>query len=83
MLADFVSGCDLLLADGCFPVSLWAENKPHLSAYLASEVAAKAGVKRLVITHFTPGTDREVLFAEARKCYPEAQLAYSGLTVEF
>ncbi|MBO4379221.1 MAG: MBL fold metallo-hydrolase [Clostridia bacterium] len=82
-LADFVRGCDLLLADGCFPVSQWAENKPHLSAYLASEVAAKADVERLVITHFTPGTDRETLLAEAQKCYPEARLACSGLTVEF
>ena len=82
-LREFVSGCSLMLADGCFPVSLWAENKPHLSAYLAAEVAAQAGAKRLMVTHFTPGIDQKVLLAEAQKCYPEVQIAYSGLTVEF
>lgn len=82
-IQDFVRDCDLLLADGCFPISLWAENKPHLSAYLAAEIAAQAKAKRLVVTHFTPGIDREVLLAEAQKCYPEAQIAHSGLKVEF
>ena len=82
-LEDFVRDCSLLLADGCFPISLWAENKPHLSAYLAAKVAAQAGAERLVVTHFTPGINRETLLAEAQKAYPKTQIAYGGLTVEF
>lgn len=82
-LAAFAGGCDLLLADGCFSDALWAENKPHLSARLAAELAVSAGAARLVVTHFTPGIPRETLLREAQSVYPDALLAHAGLQVEF
>lgn len=82
-LADFVRGCDLLLADACFTDAQWAENKPHLSARLAAGVARESGARRLLLTHFTPGCDRDALLREAREIYPQAVLAQAGLTVRF
>ena len=82
-LTAWARDSDLLLADACFTDALWAENKPHLSARLAAEVARNAGAKRLVLTHFTPGTDQAVLLSEAREVCPVAVLAHPGLQVEF
>ena len=81
-LADFAKDCDLLLADGCFARAQWSAEKPHLSAFLAAEMAAQAGTKALLLTHFTPGYDADTLLREARLAYPAAQLAQMGLTVE-
>jgi len=81
-LAEFAAGCDLLLADACFTDELWAEQKPHLSARLAAELAVQAGAKRLVLTHFTPGIDREALLHQAREAFPAAVLAHAGLEME-
>ena len=77
-LADFAGGADLLLADGLFPDSLWTEDKPHLSARLAAELAAAAGVRQLVITHLHPDIPAAVLLQEAREAYPRARLAACG-----
>ena len=82
-LAAFAEDCDLLLADGCFTDSLWAEAKPHMSARLAAETAACAGAKRLVLTHFTPGISTNALLAEARAAYPGVMTAAPGLSLEF
>ena len=81
-MADFAKNCDLLLADGCFARAQWSAEKPHLSAFLAAEMAAQAGAKALLLTHFTPGYDADTLLREARLAYPAAQLAQMGLTVE-
>lgn len=82
-LADFVRDCDLLLIDACFTDALWAEEKPHLSAWLAAELAAQANARRLLLTHFTPGSDLPLLLSQARQAYPDAQLARAGLSLAF
>jgi len=81
-LAEFVRGADLLLADACFTKALWTEDKPHLSAFLAAELAASAGAKRLVLTHFRPGIDRAVLLSEAREAFPGAVCAEKGMEID-
>ena len=82
-LAGFVRDSDLLLADACFTDALWAENKPHLSSRLAAETAREAGAKHLLLTHFTPGSDRAALLSQGREVFPQAALAEAGLTVSF
>lgn len=81
-LAGFASGCDLLLADGCFTDAQWAEHKPHLSARLAAKLAVQAQAGALIVTHLTPGCDGQTLLREAQSVYPAAQLAHMGLTAE-
>ena len=75
-------GADLLLADGLFPKAAWGEQKPHLSAAQCGELARDAGAKALVVTHLNPEHDPETLLREARECYPGADLARTGLSLE-
>ncbi len=77
-LKDFYRGCDLLLADGLFPGEDWGEQKPHLSAALAAELARDAGARRLVLTHLNPVYDPARLLAEARPLFRETALAEAG-----
>lgn len=74
-MTDFARGCHLLLADGLFPAHAWNENKPHLSAALAAQLARDAGAERLIVTHLNPAVDPVGLLAEARKVRPDAVLA--------
>jgi ribonuclease BN (tRNA processing enzyme) len=54
----------------------------HLSARQAGEVAAAAGPRRLMLTHFWPGNDREQSRAEAQESFRgEVLLAHEGLCV--
>lgn len=74
-MADFASGCQLLLADGLFSQDMWSREKPHLSARMAAELARDAGAERVIITHLNPGIDPVSLLAEARSIRPDAVLA--------
>ena len=81
-LAKDYSGCDLLLADGLFPASVWTEEKPHLSAGLAAHIAEEAGVARLVITHLNPVFPVDVLLKEARSVHRDTRIARAGEILE-
>ncbi len=80
LAADY-RGCDLLLADGLFPAEAWSEDKPHLSAQLAAQVASDAGVSRLIITHLNPLWPHSLLLSEARKVFPRTQIAEAGAVI--
>ncbi len=43
--------------------------KSHLTPSLAGEIATKAGVKKLVLTHFYPECDRADVWGQCRKTY--------------
>ena len=77
-LKNFFHGCDLLLADGLFPVTNWAEGKPHLSAALAAELARDADAAQLVLTHFNPVYSPSILLREARENFHDVSLAQAG-----
>jgi ribonuclease BN (tRNA processing enzyme) len=81
-LADFARGADLLLADGLFTDSTWAESKPHLSATHVAQLAKDADVRRFVITHLNPAIDPETLLREARAIRIDALLARAGDSYE-
>lgn len=81
-LAEFAADCDLLLVDACFTVAQWGQDKPHLSARLAAELARQAGAHALLLTHFHPDTPAERLLPEAQASYPAVRAAQVGLTAE-
>ncbi|MEW6489730.1 MAG: MBL fold metallo-hydrolase [Thermodesulfobacteriota bacterium] len=65
-LEDFARGADLLVLEASLPPS--AEMAAHLTARQAGELARRAGVGRLVLTHFYPAAeavDPAVFAAEA------------------
>lgn len=52
----------------------------HLSATMAGEMGRAAGAKRLLLTHFWPGTDRTKHFANGSAAYgADVELAYDNL----
>ena len=77
-LRDFADHADFLLADGLFTGATWGENKPHLSAAMAAELAREADVRQFVITHLNPTIDPETLLKEARAVRLDARLAAIG-----
>ncbi len=69
------AGADLLVAESTYlheDESL-AEAYGHLTARQAGELAARAGARRLVLTHFSRryGDDGEVFAREAREVFPD------------
>jgi ribonuclease Z len=81
-LVKEAKGADLLAHDACFLEEhrALADEKKHSTAADAARAAKEAGVKRLLLTHFSNRyEDRAPLLAEARRVFPESVLAEEGL----
>ncbi len=68
-LDELAEGADVLLAEASWTHEPGRPTKLHLSGRQAGELAGRAGVRRLLITHVPPWTDREAVLAEARQAY--------------
>ena len=61
-----------------------ARETGHTTAREAAELAARAGVKRLVLTHISPRYTRDApeLLAEARALFADTVIARAGMELE-
>ena len=66
-LVELARGVDVLICESAFPDDMKVPG--HLTPSLAGEIAAQAGVKKLVLTHFYPECDRADPVRECRKTY--------------
>jgi ribonuclease BN (tRNA processing enzyme) len=79
-LCDFAAGTDLLLIEATLPTS---DGEGHLTPREAGEHGAKAGAKRVVLTHFSDELDVEWARAEgARGFGAPVDAARSGATYD-
>lgn len=87
---ELARGADVLIHEATFAhedLDL-ARQSLHSTALMAAEVALKAGVKQLLLTHFSPRYVRgnviepDDLLAEARAVFPQTELAYDFMTIE-
>jgi ribonuclease BN (tRNA processing enzyme) len=69
-LVALANGADLFLCEATLPTrEEWPEERGHLSAREAGEMARRAGVERLVLTHTWGEYDNAFLIAEAQKAF--------------
>jgi len=66
-LVSLAKGADLFICESALPDRL--RSAGHLCPSLAGEMATRAGVKRLVLTHFYPVCDHADMEKECRKTY--------------
>jgi len=66
-LVSLASGADLLICESAMPDELKVPG--HLTPSLAGDMATRAQVKKLVLTHLYPECDRVDLRAQCRKTY--------------
>jgi ribonuclease BN (tRNA processing enzyme) len=69
-LVRLAAGADTLLAEASWTDGPDHPPDLHMSGRQAGELAAKAGVGRLVVTHVPPWTDRSAVLAEACGAFP-------------
>lgn len=80
-VAEAVRGVDLLYHEATFTSDLAADalRSSHSTAAQAAEVARRAGVKRLILGHFSGRyTDADQHLAEARAIFPQTSAAEEG-----
>ncbi len=66
-VVELARGCDLLLCECSFPDD--APCPGHLTASQAGRLAAQAGARRLLLTHFYPPCDEVDIAAQVRRTY--------------
>lgn len=82
-LTTLALGVDTLLAEASWTDDPSRPPNLHMSGRQAGELAAKAGVSRLVLTHLQPWTDRNAVLAEARASFDgEVTVATPGATYD-
>lgn len=75
-LAKLARGCDLLIAEATWTEADFRPDSPiHLTPRRAADVAARAGVQRLLLTHIWHGYDRSAMLADAKGLFPSTELA--------
>jgi ribonuclease BN (tRNA processing enzyme) len=66
-LIDLAKDADLLICESAMPDSL--QVKGHLTPSMAGEVASRAGVRKLVLTHFYPDCEHVDIRQQCRQTY--------------
>ncbi len=80
-LVELCRDADLLLIEASTPDG--AGLPGHLTPSQAGEAAARAGARRVVLTHFYPPCDRVDMLEQLRRTYPgQATLAEDGMSFD-
>lgn len=84
-IIEQIAGVDLLFHEATFAQSEWARAKEtyHTTAAQAGQIALEAGVRKLLIGHFSARyEDETVLLEEALAVFPETVLAKETMCID-
>ena len=82
-VARLARGADVLLAEAAQPDGPDLPPALHLTGRQAGELAAAAGVRRLLVTHVPAWVDPAAQLAAARSAFPASELVRPGAAYEF
>lgn len=77
-IVDFSKNADLLICEASLLLEHNSNSKTHLTAHTAAEIAKKAKVKKLLLTHFYPLEDKRKYLKEAQEVFKESYVAYEN-----
>lgn len=77
-LLKFCQNVDLLICEATFLKGQTKNGNNHLYAYEAAEIAKKANVKQLMLTHFYPELDKQLYLNEAKEVFENTIVAEEG-----
>lgn len=81
-LVRLARNADLLICESSLPDEIKIEG--HMTPSIAGKVATEAGVKRLVLTHFYPESDKADIELQCRKTYAgPLSLAHDLMKIKF
>ncbi len=84
-LADWIKGVNLLYHEATFPADMaeLASKTMHSTTIQAAKTASKAGVKKLLLGHYSSRfPDVSFFKEEAAEFFPNTVLAYDGMVIE-
>lgn len=85
-IVSHAAGADLFICEGMYgepDKKAKARENKHMTFYEAAEMARRAGVSRLWLTHYSPSLNRpEEFLADVRKIFKDAEVCRDGKTVE-
>lgn len=82
-LIEFCRNADLLICESSFVESHHTLSTTHLTTKTASIIAKGAGVKKLLLTHFFPETDKNEYLDEAKVSFKNVDVAKEGKKLIF
>lgn len=74
-LSEFAKNADLFICESTFLKNQIKNADSHLFTYEAAEIARKANVKKLILTHFWPETDKSLYVDEAKEIFKNTEYA--------
>lgn len=85
-IVKHASGSDLFICEGMYgepDKKASAREKKHMTFYEAAELARRAEVPKLWLTHYSPSLNRpEEYLQEVRKIFPGTEICKDGKTIE-
>lgn len=85
-IVQAATGSDLFICEGMYAEKdklAKAKQYKHMTFYEAAEIAKRAGVQEMWLTHFSPSlVHPEEYMAEVRSIFPQSYLGKDGKTVE-
>ena len=85
-IVKHAAGSDLFICEGMYgdrDKKAKARENRHMTFYEAAELAKRAGVPKLWLTHYSPSLNRpEEFLPEVRKIFPDTETCRDGKTIE-